>query len=135
VSFLIWKNKWDHTRDADLMTVENFSGTEHFNKGLPLIGKLPAKVVLTMDEEHKRAVRLVDSVSNHLRGLVLSRPLMDFLATKNLKDLELIPVAIRNHKGKIASEDYTWVNPLGGHDILDIDRCEPQFMYRPWSSA
>jgi len=129
VSFQIWKHRWDHTRDADLMTVENFGSPELFDKGLPLIGKLPKKVVLTMDEEYKKAVRLIDSVSNHLDGLILSRPFMDFLATKKLKDLELIPVAIRNHKGKIASEDYTWVNPLGGHDILDIDRCEPQFMY------
>src|SRR5262249_41127287 len=85
--------------------------------------------VAEMSTEFKKNVRLVDSVENGFSCLVLSRAVVDFLESKKLKGLELIPVAIRNHKGKIASEEYTLVNPVQGYEVLDIDRCEPQVMY------
>jgi hypothetical protein len=121
-NFMIWRNNPDYDRDCKLSGIERFGSPEILQTGVPLADKLPKTVVLEMDEEFKKNVRLTDSVNNQMALLVLSRRMVDFLESKKLKNLEIIPVKIRDHKGKIASEDYSIVNPLGLQDVLDLKR-------------
>jgi hypothetical protein len=50
-----------------------------------------------------------------------------FLESRDLKNVEYLPVKILDHKGKVASEDYVIVHPIKPQDCLDLEKSEPEY--------
>jgi hypothetical protein len=43
-------------------------------------------------------------------------------AADSAGQIEFLPVTILNHKGRVASEDYFFLNPVGSVDCIDIEK-------------
>ncbi len=72
-----------------------------------------------MDPEFKKQVALSDNLWGPGGDRVISAKLKDFLAARNPIDVEFLPVSIINHKGKVASADYSILHPLRIVDCID----------------
>jgi hypothetical protein len=68
-------------------------------------------------------IQLADSLKNADRLIVGSRPLREFLKGCGLKHAEYLPVAILNHKGRVASPEYGVIHLTDHIDCLDIPKC------------
>jgi Immunity protein family (Imm11) len=64
---------------------------------------------------------LADFVSNTLRLLIVHERVKDVIERINSGKTEFLPLSIFNHKHRLASKEYFVVNPLGTHDVLDLD--------------
>jgi Immunity protein family (Imm11) len=79
----------------------------------------PADVVFQMNPENTTNVALVDYISNQ-EGMLLASPrLRDFFRDQALPDLEFLKVAILDHKGRVAADDYSVVNCCRVVDCVD----------------
>jgi hypothetical protein len=77
--------------------------------------------------EFPNDMRLLDNVQN-LEGFVLvSNRLREFLEGCGVEQVEFLPVSVVNHKGRSEAEPFYVVNPIGAHDVLDIDASGPEF--------
>ena len=65
---------------------------------------------------------LADFVSNTEGFLIVHKRVKEILERVNRGDAEYIPLAIFNHKRRLASAEYFIVNPLGTHDVLDLKK-------------
>jgi hypothetical protein len=63
---------------------------------------------------------LPDFVSNTRGLLIVHRRVTEVFRRINEGPTEYLPLAIYNHKRRLASPDYFVVNPLGTHDVLDL---------------
>lgn len=79
----------------------------------------PADMSFRMNPENPTNVALVDSVSNHESMLLASPRLRDFLRDQALPDLEFLKVAILDHKGRVAADDYSVINCCRVVDCVD----------------
>jgi hypothetical protein len=68
-------------------------------------------------------IRLADSLKNADRLVVASRRLKEFLEGRGLDHVEYLPVAILNHKGRVASREYHVIHLTDPIDCLDIPKC------------
>jgi Immunity protein family (Imm11) len=66
-------------------------------------------------------MQLPDIVCNTEGLLIVHRRVKDVMERVNRGETEYLPLAIHNHKRRLASADYFVVNPLGTHDVLDLD--------------
>jgi hypothetical protein len=81
------------------------------------------------------AVRMSDAFGRDLGGiigntqslLIVSKALKDEIEQVNADPVQILRVAILNHKKRIASGDYFVVNPIGHRDCLDLDASEIEF--------
>jgi hypothetical protein len=87
--------------------------------GQPVAAEWPEDVVFRMNPESPTNIALVDHISNH-EGMLLASPrLRDFLRDQALPDLEFLKVAIIDHKGRVAADDYSVVNCCRVVDCVD----------------
>lgn len=80
-----------------------------------------ARVYMSDDE---RGMALPDFVGNTCSMLIVSRRVQESLHRLNSGPTEYLPLAIYNHKKRLASADYFVVNPLGTYDCLDLARSD-----------
>jgi hypothetical protein len=90
----------------------------------PVLKTLKKKLTLEMDRERPRNVRLIDA---HEEGalIVASARLRKLIEAHNPKDIEFLPVTIKNHKGRVASTEYVIVHGSKGLDCIDQKRSKP----------
>lgn len=90
--------------------------------GEPMGADYPADPRIYMSDDHP-GVKLPDLIGNTCNLLIVSRRIKDGIetATPGLQ-IEYLPVAIYNHKGRLASRHYFIVNPIGTFDCLDLAR-------------
>lgn len=67
----------------------------------------PADMTFSMNPERPKDVALIDAIYNLEGYLLASARLTTFLRALSLPQVEFLPVAILDHKGRIASKDYT----------------------------
>lgn len=78
----------------------------------------PLSVRIDLDPDFP-GIKLPDLIGNTRGLLILSAKARDAFAAAEL-DLgpcDVCPFTLVNHKGRVHSTDYAFVNPLGGHDI------------------
>jgi hypothetical protein len=106
--------------------IENVDGLD-LVLGVPMKKGFPSDVRLPMSKRHKKDTGLTDDLSNSNQIKVCSARLTEFLRKKRLKNVEYLPVTILDHKGKVASKDYSIVHPVGLQDALDVKASKPTY--------
>jgi hypothetical protein len=91
--------------------------------GEPMGKDYPERARITMDAAHP-GIQLADLVGNSCGLLIVSRRVKEGIERVVTAPVEYLPVAIYNHKKRLASKDYFIINPLGTLDCLDLDRSE-----------
>jgi hypothetical protein len=60
-------------------------------------------------------------IGNTCQILVFHREVADVVRAHNVGDLEIWPFTLLNHRGRVHSTDYVFVNPIGSIDCLNIE--------------
>ena len=97
-------------------------GVGKMHAGLPVADQHDRKLVYAMSKHFPDDVLLSDNFT--VAGqVIVSEALRSYLQT-SLADhaIEYLPVTIHDHKGRVASDKYFIVHPLGTVDCIDIDR-------------
>lgn len=101
--------------------------TWKLNKGVELQeGEYPQDAKIFMSDEVP-GIELPDLVPNTGHMLIISRRLKDGMSAVNRGPVQHLPLAIYNHKKRLASSDYFIVNPLGTLDVLDTSASEIKY--------
>ncbi len=117
INYLVWG--WKYDEDACVLSAVNgFPESDLLARGVPLEKRFPTGVTVHMDPEHPEAIELRDFIPLD-DNPVCSKRMADFLRAQNLSRLELLPVAVVNHKGKIASDEYFILNPTCAQKCID----------------
>jgi hypothetical protein len=66
-------------------------------------------------------MQLPDIVSNTWTLLIVHARVKEIIEAVNRGPTEYLPLAIRNHKNRVASKDYFVVNPLHTYDVVDVE--------------
>lgn len=91
-----------------------------------LQGEYPQDAKIFMSDEEP-GIEIPDLVPNTEHMLIVSKRLMDGMAAVNRGPVQYLPVAIYNHKKRLASSDHFIVNPLGALDVLDTSASEIEY--------
>ena len=108
----------------DVVNVHRGSGLA---RGVPFAAKFPADAVMRMTQRHKKNTALIDDVASFSVMKVCSPRLVEFLRSKDLKNVEYLPITILDHKERVTSKDYCIVHPIHLQDTLDVAESEPEF--------
>lgn len=95
-----------------------------FAAGLSRQRGFPDGTYFEMDPRYPKQVTLADNVYNAERLPVMSTRLAAAVASFAAPDVELLPVEIRDHKGKAVKEQYQILSALGVVDCIDRERSE-----------
>jgi hypothetical protein len=99
-----------------------------WDHGIRLAGRFPKKARMRfMSFGRKKtafdpAAVLHDFLNNTLGAWIVSKRTRDLLAGLGAKSFEWLPVEILDPDGKSLSAGYGVLNPLGGQDLIDLDR-------------
>jgi len=96
--------------------------TYRLDDGEPLAGWFPANARYPMSRHYPNARKLNDLQNNTLEIHVVSRALRETLVEVGCKNVEFLPIVILNHRGKVASDEYSIANVLGAVDCLDREQ-------------
>ena len=90
-------------------TVDQLAGFEDawaVGQGVSLASTPPDKVTMSMHADEPRNTVLADYVQNMDRLLIVSPRLRSFLEAQHVSNVEYYPMEIKDHKGKVASDEY-----------------------------
>jgi len=99
--------------------IEGFADDYKLMRGHAVSAEWPRNVRFRMSPDFKQRSALSDNIVNSNKFLVASQRLQDFLVGQGVPDIELLPVAIVNHKKKAEPAPYAIVNPIGTQDCVD----------------
>ncbi|RKH15030.1 hypothetical protein D7Y13_09940 [Corallococcus praedator] len=87
--------------------------------GEPVSDSYPAEVKLQPSEE-RTGIQLSSVLGNNFNYLIVSSAMKAVIAEHSPKTaLEFLPFILLDHRGRVRSQDYFFVNPLGGIDGVD----------------
>lgn len=81
----------------------------------------PSDARVYMSEEYP-GFKLASFIGNTQSQLILSAPVKAVIEQFGVPKVEYLPLAIYNHKRRLASSDYFIVNPLGTLDCLHLQK-------------
>jgi len=102
-----------------LGVLENVPSSYETSQGISRAADFPDDAAFRMSPEFPKDVKLADNCKNLESVIVVSPTLRDWLTSQQPPSVEVLPVTIINHKGKVASSDYAIVNPLSIQDCID----------------
>ncbi|WNO08087.1 imm11 family protein [Teredinibacter sp. KSP-S5-2] len=97
-----------------------------YDKGIPLIDACPAQEDMTMsyDSDYPDGIKLYD-IAYCIDGVIVAnKKVKECLDNLGETNVEYLPVTLLNHKKDVSSTEYFILNPLGGEDIIDMDKSE-----------
>jgi hypothetical protein len=105
-------------------------------KGVPRLASWPKDLTVDFAKSRPEGMNLTDSVPNTFGWLLVSGRLKALLIEAGAADLEHLPVKVRNHKKRIASEDYwienflTFVEAVDrGQSAFDVDAADDELIF------
>lgn len=98
-------------------------------KGISRARDWPADVQFRFSDEQPEGLMLTDFIENSFGWIVCSARLARIVEQFAGGEVELLPVSILNHKGRVASDDYFIANPL--RLIRAVDRANSVFVPDP----
>jgi hypothetical protein len=101
-----------------------FSAKNTLFHGISLTKSFPTDAAFHMDPDFPKNLLLTDNMLNSDSAMVVSAELADALRAQKVSKLEYLPVAIIDHKGKVASKNYSILNPLDLVDCIDREKSE-----------
>ncbi|MFY0570807.1 imm11 family protein [Archangium lansingense] len=90
-----------------------------FQEGEPLESWFPKNAEYRMGSRYPNARGLYDLQSSTLSILVVSKALREALVEVGCRNIEFLPIVILNHRGKVASREYSIANVLGLTDCVN----------------
>ncbi|MFY2558737.1 imm11 family protein [Corallococcus terminator] len=94
--------------------------------GLEMAERYPRDARVFMDARLP-GIKLPSLVANTSSVLLVAAPVKAVIEKSQVGKMEYLPLAIYNHKKRLASSDYFIVNPLGTFDCLDLEQSEIQY--------
>lgn len=120
-NFVIWH--YVSVRHAAIFTdFQGFDETYLLHEALPLREDFPREAAFHMNPDFPNDLLLPDNVGNSLEAVLVSQRLHAFLEAQGLGDVEYLPVAIIDHKGRVASDSHVIVHPVGPVECIDMAR-------------
>ncbi|AZZ95324.1 hypothetical protein EUZ85_02295 [Hahella sp. KA22] len=86
----------------------------------------PEDIGVTMSNEFPGRV-LTDFIANVELCLIVSKAVKETMVKVNQGPIEYLPLWIYNHKSRLESKDYFYVNPLGTYDVLSLEKSHIKF--------
>jgi hypothetical protein len=80
-------------------------------------------VTLQLGEDYP-GLTLPSFIGNTDQMLIVSSEALGIMRRHELGEVEVIPFELINHKGRVHSRDYVFLNPIGTVDCLDMSRTE-----------
>jgi len=105
-------------------TVDQLSGFEDewaVGQGMSLAANPPDKLTMSMYADEPRNTVLPDYVQNMNRLLIVSPRLRAFFEAQQVSNVEYYPLEIKDHKGKVASNEYFVAHLVNPVDCIDVD--------------
>ena len=115
---------WDAADVPDACVVQQLEGVEddwELAEGVSRTATFPDDATLRMDPDHPHDMMLVDNLVNTEMLIVVSGKLRASLEGRALASVEYLPVSVLDHRGKVASNEYTIVHPIDPVDCLDCE--------------
>jgi hypothetical protein len=104
-----------------LKTLQNVDDDYELHQGISRINDWPEDAYFQMNENFPDYIKLEDFIFNTNNVLVISEKFREFMENENLKNNEILPIAIVNHKGRIVIEKYFILHQLTLQDCIDLD--------------
>jgi len=92
-----------------------------WHRGLPLGAEYPKDAAVEFTANYPDARELRDFQPNTLGALIASPRAREVLASLDVRGIEMLPVAIKDHSGKVIANDYAFLNPLGAQEAIDME--------------
>jgi len=92
--------------------------SSYISSGESALSDYPSDVQARMSDE-KGGIVLSDIVANKNLSLIVHESVKTIIENNCGQTCEYLPLSIINHKGRVASNDYFYINPLGTHDCLN----------------
>ena len=121
--FRVWKSRAG-TKYCTLGGLKGIERGYEIKRGMTRAANYPPDAYFEMSKNFPKQVALADSLSNLDLMVVVSKALKDFLEAKNLVDVELLPVSIHDHHGRVANPEFFVVNPIRIIDCIDKERSQ-----------
>ena len=122
-NFLIWDASLDSKKNFCVLDdLENVEDGFELTEGAPREHNFPDNAMLAMDPEYPKSIALADNIFNVSELIVASKALKKFIEERSKINVEYLPVTIKNHKQRVASNDYYIVHPIHLQDGLDIKK-------------
>jgi hypothetical protein len=93
-----------------------------FDEGISLARAFPRNGSVIFSRNFLQLRKLLDFQPNILNTLIVSARARKVIEALGVTNAEFLPVAVKDHKGKVAAEDYAILNLLGGEDAIDMER-------------
>ncbi|WP_224363357.1 Imm43 family immunity protein [Hyalangium versicolor] len=93
-----------------------------YNEGQSLAKEFPKNATVQFADKFKDRRKLYDFIANFESGLFVSSKVRTLLEELESKDLEFLPITVKDHKGAVAADDYFILNPIGSQDIIDMKK-------------
>jgi hypothetical protein len=120
-NFVIWKYQ-EQPYAAVLETLSGFEKEFRLKDGVPLQATFPEDVQYHMHADFPNDIGLVDNMQNLHRLAVTSTRLKEAIEQRSAPHMEFLPIAIIDHKKRVASKDYFIVHPVGLVDCIDREQ-------------
>jgi len=124
-TFVVWTR--DVVRGA--VALDALTGLDdeyRLPNGVPLADGFPSDVRLEMDPEKPKNLLFIDVLFNPHRLLVVSERLATFVTERAPPELEVLPVGIVDHRGRLAKPVYRILHPIRPVDCLDEVASKPR---------
>jgi hypothetical protein len=116
--------------DMDLCFVsgepEGEIDTCDLSEGLRLRDEYPdglGETTHQLDDDHP-GLLLPDFIGNTDRMLICSTSAKEVILAHDAGEVEVVPFTLLNHRGRVHSRDYVFVNPVGAVDCLNLPTCD-----------
>lgn len=119
--YLVWTDE-PVPHGCRLTLLEGFEDSWLLNKGHPCTADWPDDVAFRMDPSQPHDMVLGDNLENNFLLLVVSERLSEFIAARQPREVEVLPVTILDHRGRATKTRYRLVNPTRPVDCLDLER-------------
>lgn len=118
MEYFVWESKVD-PGVCVLNVIENVPDSFELSKGVSREQGFPGDALFRMNKAHPKDDRLADQLANIGSLTLVSANVAEYLRTLNLENVEFLPVAILDHKDRVASDSYFVVNPMSVVDCID----------------
>jgi hypothetical protein len=104
--------------------IENFQKEFKLRHAVSLKSIFPEEATVRMRKSMPGDIALVDNLSTMIGSLVVSEKVCRLFEKEGVKNLELLPIHVLNHKGKPVKDRYFVINVLTMADCVDVAKSE-----------
>lgn len=97
-------------------------------EGVPLLKNFPKQEIMTVyydkgfNDIYADRTELYDFLPNGDNAFIVNTKVKDVLEKLQIEDLEFLPITVCDFDEKPVSSDYYILNPVGGLDIIDMEK-------------